>query len=379
MKSRKLGDLAVKTRSLNPAQFPDEEFDLLSIPAYDNGSAEIVRGLEVGSPKQIVSPGDIMIAKIVPRIRRVWIVPQDSHRRQIASGEWIVFRDSTVHASWFRQLLLSERFHGQFMQTVAGVGGSLLRARPTHVHQIRILIPGDAEQRRIADILDAADALRTRRRETIERLDSLSQSMFHEMFGDPVTNDRAWPLQRLDQLGTVDRGVSKHRPRNDPKLLGGDYPLIQTGDVSNADGYVMAASSSYSDFGLQQSKLWPAGTLCITIAANIAKTAVLTFEACFPDSVVGFTSSPARSEFVRHWFGFLQRTIERRAPESAQKNINLAILRGLQVIDPPLELQQEFARRVAAVEHLKSKHRAQLAELENLFLSLQDRAFKGEL
>lgn len=139
------------------------------------------------------------------------------------------------------------------------------------------------------------------------------------------------------------------------------------------------SKTTYSDLGLSQSKLWPAGTLCITIAANIAKTAILTFDACFPDSVVGFTAPQARIEFVRQWFGFLQAIIERRAPESAQKNINLAILRNLEVIDPPFELQEEFTLRVAIVEKLKSKHRAQLAELDNLFLSLQDRAFKGEL
>lgn len=245
--------------------------------------------------------------------------------------------------------------------------------------ELSVPVCHEEEQRRIADILDKADVLRAKRREAIAHLESLGQSIFHEMFGDPVTNSRGWSVQPLSRIGTLDRGVSKHRPRNDPKLLGGDVPLIQTGDVAKAYGYVRAYKTTYSDLGLSQSKLWPAGTLCITIAANIAKTAILTFDACFPDSVVGFTAPQARIEFVRQWFGFLQAIIERRAPESAQKNINLAILRNLEVIDPPFELQEEFTLRVAIVEKLKSKHRAQLAELDNLFLSLQDRAFKGEL
>ncbi|HRA89425.1 MAG TPA: hypothetical protein PK992_15175, partial [Planctomycetaceae bacterium] len=83
------------------------------------------------------------------------------------------------------------------------------------------------------------------------------------------------------------------------------------------------------DIGLRQSKMWPAGTLCITIAANIAKTGILTFDACFPDSVVGFRADdPATVEYVRVWLSFLQKALEDSAPESAQKNINLAILRG---------------------------------------------------
>jgi type I restriction enzyme S subunit len=126
--------------------------------------------------------------------------------------------------------------------------------------------------------------------------------------------------------------------------------------------------------------MWPKGTLLITIAANIAKTGILTFDACFPDSIVGFRSEEAATiEFVRTWLSFLQKSLEDSAPESAQKNINLALLRNLSVPVPPFEQQHEFARRVTAVETLKTAHRASLAELDALFASLQHRAFRGEL
>src|SRR5690606_38147340 len=97
-----------------------------------------------------------------------------------------------------------------------------------------------------------------------------------------------WEHVPLCELGNLDRGVSKHRPRNEPALLGGPYPLVQTGDVANSEGYIQNHLSTYTELGLKQSKLWPAGTLCITIAANIANTGILTYDACFPDSVVGF-------------------------------------------------------------------------------------------
>lgn len=126
--------------------------------------------------------------------------------------------------------------------------------------------------------------------------------------------------------------------------------------------------------------MWPAGTLCITIAANIAKTGILTFDACFPDSVVGFRAEESATvEYVRGWLSFLQKSLEETAPESAQKNINLALLRSLAVPFPPIELQREFARQISAVEKLKASQRASLAKLDAFFASLQHRAFRGEL
>ncbi|HNF97754.1 MAG TPA: restriction endonuclease subunit S, partial [Pseudomonadota bacterium] len=169
-------------------------------------------------------------------------------------------------------------------------------------------------------------------------------------------------------------------PRNAPELLGGPYPLVQTGDIANCDGYIRNYHSTYSEIGLRQSRLWLSGTLCITIAANIAKSGILLMDACFPDSVVGFvTENRATVEFVRCWLSFVQKRLEESAPESAQKNINLFTLRNLTLPVPPIDLQEMFARRVAAVEKLKAVQRASLAELDALFASLQDRAFRGAL
>ncbi len=171
---------------------------------------------------------------------------------------------------------------------------------------------------------------------------------------------------------------SKHRPRNAPELLGGPYPLIQTGDVANSSGYIRAYKQTYSELGLKQSKMWPKGTLCITIAANIAKTGILLFDACFPDSVVGFTpNGKTNTEYVQLWFSFVQQYLERIAPESAQKNINLEILCGLRVPLPPLKLQEEFAAIVHKVERLRAIQREALRQAEHLFAALLHLAFSG--
>jgi len=153
-----------------------------------------------------------------------------------------------------------------------------------------------------------------------------------------------WVWASLSQIGWLDRGRSKHRPRNASHLYGGDYPFVQTGDIRSVDTYITSSSKMYSEMGLEQSKLWPKGTMCITIAANIGETAILGFDACFPDSVVGFL--PVNDELSVEYIEFLFRTIkdqlEKEAPATAQKNINLAILSKVVLPLAPLPEQKEI-------------------------------------
>ena len=181
------------------------------------------------------------------------------------------------------------------------------------------------------------------------------QSQFIEWFGSPELNDHGLPIRKLGNLGTLDRGVSKVRPRNRADLYEGDYPFIQTGDITKADRYIFSHSQTYSETGLKQSKLWPSGTLCITIAANIAETAILTYDCCFPDSVVGFIpSEKINLTYIQYWFKSLQQILERQAPQTAQKNINLQILSQLDVMLPPKFEQERFSILVEQAD--KSKY-----------------------
>lgn len=175
---------------------------------------------------------------------------------------------------------------------------------------------------------------------------------------------QSWLFIRLSELGILERGKSKHRPRNDPSLFSdGKYPFVQTGDVSQSKyfGYeIQPASKFYNEFGLAQSKMWCAGTLCITIAANIAETGFLTYDACFPDSVVGFTPfiEGDFSTFVRYYIDSIKLILEKYAPATAQKNINLGILETLKIPLPPLAEQKEIVVRV-------EKHLQTISNLEN--------------
>ena len=221
--------------------------------------------------------------------------------------------------------------------------------------QIEIRVPDMDIQQNIVNVLDKICYLIDVRRKELYSLDQLVKSRFIELFGDPVSNSYGLPEATLSDLGEFGRGVSKHRPRNDIKLLGGKYPLIQTGDVANAGLYITSYGNTYSELGLRQSKMWDKGTLCITIAANIAKTAILEFDACFPDSVVGFIANERTNNiFIHYWFSFFQEILESQAPESAQKNINLKILSELKVIVPEKRKQDEFASFVKLTNKSKT-------------------------
>lgn len=237
-------------------------------------------------------------------------------------------------------------------------------------------LPPLDEQRKIAAVMDKVSDLIAKRRQQLDKLDEMVKSRFVEMFGDPVSNSLDLSLLSLSQLGEFGRGVSKHRPRNAPELLGGKYPLIQTGEVANSKLYISSYENTYSELGFKQSKMWKSGTLCITIAANIAKTAILTFDACFPDSVVGFTANEKTNNiFIHYWFGFFQQILEAQAPESAQKNINLKILNELKVIVPSIELQNQFAAFVKQTEKTKATIGESLEKLETLKKALMQEYF----
>ena len=215
-------------------------------------------------------------------------------------------------------------------------------------------LPDLETQKKIADNLKNIDLIIAKKNKQIGLFNELVKSRFIEMFGDPVKNEKNLPLEQLSKIGILERGKSQHRPRNAPELLGGPYPLIQTGDVSNSNIYITTYSNTYSELGLKQSKLWEPGTLCITIAANIAQTAILTFKACFPDSVVGFIpNNNTNIIFIHYWFEFFQKVLEEQAPQVAQKNINLKILSELKVILPSIELQNEFADFVKQTDKSK--------------------------
>ena len=175
-----------------------------------------------------------------------------------------------------------------------------------------------------------------------------------------------WKKVTLDQMGIISRGKSKHRPRNDARLFGGRYPFIQTGDIGTAGLYVIEYSQTYNEEGLAQSKLWEKDTLCITIAANIADTALLAFPACFPDSVMGFIpyDNIANVKFVKYCFDILQRDCQQISQGTAQDNLSWKKLSTILFPCPPIGVQNKIADILSRYDSLIENYQKQIKLLE---------------
>jgi type I restriction enzyme S subunit len=190
----------------------------------------------------------------------------------------------------------------------------------------------------------------------------------------------SWRWVKLPETGEMTRGRSRHRPRNEPSLLGGPYPFIQTGDIAQSGGRITTHKQTYSEAGLAQSRLWAAGTICITIAANIAESAILIYPACFPDSVVGIIANPkvAVAEYVEFFIRVAKADLA-----TAQKNINIGILNEVQVPLPPLPEQEEIVRRVEAffalADQIEARYKKAKAHIDKLTQSILAKTFRGEL
>ena len=183
---------------------------------------------------------------------------------------------------------------------------------------------------------------------------------------------KGWSYKKLDELGYVGRGKSRHRPRNDPSLYGGDYPFIQTADVKSAEFYIKNYSQTYNEKGLAQSKLWKPGTLCITIAANIAETAILGMPACFPDSIVGFIADPEKADvrFVKYYINTIKFKMQNISRGTTQDNLSIDKLLTFDILAPPLPTQRKIAAILSAHDDLIENNTRRIKILEEMAQAL---------
>jgi len=251
---------------------------------------------------------------------------------------------------------------------------------------IKIALPTLPEQKRIVSILDEAFGDLITARANAGKNIRNARELFEGHLQSKLAKRPGWEGKTLKQVSLdFGRGKSKHRPRNDAKLYGGPYPFIQTGDVRACEHLITDFTQTYSETGLAQSKLWPKGTLCITIAANIAETGILGFDSCFPDSVIGVVVDPTQTSnsFLEYLLQSVKASLKAKGKGSAQDNINLATFENEPFYFPDLAEQKQIVDQLsdlnAEVQRLESIYRKKLAALDELKKSLLHRAFSGQL
>jgi type I restriction enzyme, S subunit len=385
MNSVPLGELmADKVVGLDPSRTPDETFELWSIPSFEVGAPEILRGCEIGSAKKCVEPNDVLLSRIVPHIRRAWTVSPKTNHRQIASGEWIVFRDKRFLPSYLRHFLISDPFHSHFMLTVAGVGGSLLRARPDGVAKIEIPLPALDEQRRIASILDQADTLRHKRREALDLFDELPLSIFNERFGDPTINSKRISILPLGDVAEFGSGGTPSKSND--AYWAGSFPWVSPKDMKRLR--IAEAEDTISETVFRETNLKKitSGTPLIVVRGMILAHTVpiamaMTELAINQDMKSIHFNNRILPEFGLWCLKAQHQSILTKVDTAAHgtKRLDSDVLRKLPILVPPISEQRAFAKAIEGWEFVRRNLEHQAFGLNSAFASLQHRAFRGEL
>ena len=388
----KLSEIAFLNPTLG-GRLPEDE--LVSFVPMASVSAETARvETTLDRPYSEVSKGftpflsgDVLFAKITPCFENGKIAQALLPRRNgFGSTEFHVVRSrpEMSDARYLHHYLRLETVRTEGQRRMTGSGGQR-RVPAAFLADLCVPVPPLEEQRRIAAILDQAETLRTQRRAALAQLDSLTQSIFLDMFGDPVTNPNGWSFVRLDQLvradDTINYGVIQPGDALDEGV-----PLVRVGDVvdENFDPQSLKRIAPSIEAAYKRSRL-RGDEILVTCVGSIGVVALVDsamtgFNIARAVSRIPlsdkmdrvFVASYLRTDYVQRYFTSELRTV-------SQPTLNIKQICETKVIQPPLPLQQTFATRIQAIASLKATHRAALAELDALFASLQQRAFAGEL
>ncbi len=357
----------------------------------DNRSAPYCRIDAATYPKYKIHKNDIFIARM-GSVGENGIALEDINA---VFASYLIRVIPKISATLVIDYLQSPLYWGQI--TDKSQGTTRLNVNANVLKKLLFPLPPLSEQHRIVSRIESLfaklDEAKEKAQAVVDGFELRKSAILHKAFTGELTerwrskNDMSltdWRQVKFGDLGVLERGRSKHRPRNDPKLFGGKYPFIQTGDVARSGMYVVEHSQTLSEIGMEQSRIFPKDTLCITIAANIGDVAILTYDCCFPDSVVGFTPNDlTSSKFIYYMMSTIQHELEATAPATAQKNINLKILNDLMINLPSISEQREIITVLENIfekqQQAKEAAEAVLAQIDTMKKAILARAFRGEL
>lgn len=386
-----LGDLVEPAKTWNPSRSTsDEVFDYIDLSAVNQdaklitGAREVSCGEAPSRARQLVARGDVLVSTVRPNLNGVARVPDQLDGATASTGFCVLrARESKFDGGYLFHWVKSPAFVADMVNKATGASYPAVSDRI--IFDSRIPLPPLAEQRRIAEVLDRAEALRAKRRAALAQLDSLTQSLFLDLFGDPATNPQGFPKKPLASLvrddDTINYGVVQ--PGDD---LEEGIPLVRVGDLiegkvrhSELKRIAPSIEAAYKRSRLRGDEILVSCVGSIGVVA-LANESVKSFNIARAVARIPLAETTSRvfmaaylsTDFVQRYFTNELRTV-------SQPTLNIKQLSETTVVLPPISLQREFARRVTAVEALKRAQRASLAELDALFATLQHRAFKGEL
>lgn len=340
----------------------DLRFHYIGLEHVGQGTGQlegIGSAADVVSQKSRFHDGDLLFGKLRPNLRKV----ARPSFGGVCSTDIIVLRAKpSADPEFLFQVLQSDPLIAHAVATAAGT--KMPRTHARSILSFEIAVPPLDEQRWIAEVLRSVDEAIAAAEVVATSLLNANKTLRHQLLKvspDGTINDLplGWTVRPLEALASVERGKFSVRPRNDPRYFGGSIPFIQTGDITAAGEYIVRHTQTLNDLGVRVSRVFPAGAIMTTIAANIGDFAIATYPVACPDSVVGIE---AKAEIEPFWLysalTCFKTTLDRAATQNAQKNINLQTLRPLQIPVPPRNLMVELAETLSAAaasgNHAKS-------------------------
>ena len=329
---------------------------------------------------QNVSSGDLILARMQGTVK-VKLINNEDENIIVSTGFLVLRPKINADSKYLFHLLKSSNFQNDKDKLCTGATQKAINN--SNFEKLEIPLPNLATQQRIAAILDQSDAIIQNNRAIVQKYDALTQSLFLDMFGDPVKNEKGWEIRKMEEISLkITDGTHQS-----PKFLKEGIPfLLVSNIVNNKINYKTNKFISEEDFEtLNKRTPIEIGNILLTSVGSYGNPAIIESQMKFAFQRHIAFIKPNHSMINYHFlFHFLKsdlikREIDKKVKGAAQKTYNLVELKKLRIILPPITLQNQFAERVAMIEAQKQQAQLELAKSEELFQSLLQRAFKGEL
>ena len=365
--------------TINPLQYPEQIYELYSVPSFDNEYPEIIKGSEIGSSKVTIEEGDVLICKINPRINRVWVVKHNTDYPLIASSEWIVVRNRTLNPEYLKWYFSSPTFRTMLISQVAGIGGSLTRAQPKQVAGYSVPIPSSSEQESIVLSLNKISDLIALRKKQLQKLDDLVKARFVELFGHQSHNEKNMSYGKIDDVAEIYLGLT-HTPtyvEDGVKFISAKNTSCDYLDLSDVK-YISREEFEKAPKG---TKPQIGDVLFSRVGSNLGHPVILDVaeELCTFVSL-GFlrTKGTVTNVYLKHWMrdNFFAEQVAQKVVGGGQPNLNTGWLKEFKIIIPPMSLQNEFTAFVEQTDKSKLTIQQSLDKLELMKKALMQKYFE---
>lgn len=360
-----------KGEGINPLKTPDKIFELYSVPEFDSGRPEVIKGRDIGSSKATVKKNDILLCKINPRINRVWVVGDYTEYQSIASSEWIVVRNNEYNPEYLAWYFRTPRFKKLMTSQVTGIGGSLTRAQPKQVKKYPVPVLNRNEQDEVVNVLNKADEIIAVKKKELEQLDILIKARFVELFGDPILNPKGFPVYRMDEVVSFQGGSQPDKKYFEYEPSDNNIRLIQIRDYKT-DNYKTYIPKD------KAKRFCTADDIMIGRYGPPIFQILQGIEGSYNVALMKATPKMGRREFIRQFLkqDCLLHYLEGMSKRTAgQDGIQMDKLKAYPVPLPPDELQVCFENFKIQVDKSKSVVQKSLDETQVLFDSLMQKYF----